>query len=138
MSFTVVDVPADENGVTLDGNATTLSLPQTDSETRVVSQRSSSSVSSSSRSRSQTDEDDDDRRCSCLKRCLHTRCHEGVECAGCLAQCTCELHKWCRHAECGKWLRNTFTLENATSKFPVVKWLPKYRLAFRRNAALID
>lgn len=72
-------------------------------------------------------EEEDD----CLRENLDNCCGENVrgvrDCACCLKQGTCEVYNGCRHIDCKRWAKNTFNKDSVKNKFPILKWLPKYR-----------
>lgn len=63
----------------------------------------------------------------CMRGCVNSRCPEAIDCTNCLKECTCDFHHWCRGIKCGQMAKETFTVANAKDKFPILKWLPKYR-----------
>lgn len=74
--------------------------------------------------------DDDDEEDCCMEN-LDNCCGENVrgvrDCACCLKQCTCEIFHGCRHLNYKRFAKSTFNKESVMNKFPVLKWLPKYR-----------
>lgn len=108
----------DQNGVHVDGNESTKE------EGLSVDEDAAGEDASSRR----TEQD------SCLVENLDNCCGDAArsvrDCAGCLRQGTCEVFHGCKGINYARVARDTFNLGNLKAKFPILKWLPKYRLSY--------
>lgn len=124
------------NGISLEPNVATSNEKAAESvEYNIAFEeilKDDKSVSSSSSS-----DDDDIPQCQkCCPKCCNKHFAGAVECGDCLCGCRIEIRDWYRRTDFKGWFKQKLSWENAKHHFPILAWVPKYKLKYIQGDAI--